>query len=800
MPLTSENLKKCSVKMTAVIGGVPSFGSGVIYQTPSNYNYNYVLTAKHLLSEDSNTVFEINKLNQIKIEWFSEDKFVKLASFKNNELRIDHNLFIFEIEDLAIIKISKEEGISFPSILVTDELENDEIRFSSWSIFKANADSLHPFKFERSDPTERRIELKSNVSKEFLDGFSGSGVFINDKNILYGIISKYPNEDFANSTIECSKISFEKINLKLSSLNLLTLDNKANYLKRELDGKIVEIYQAEINGAYLDLNKALERVRTDMLDEWYYDSLQYIDLLKPDFLFAQFKEYFYSDKYKACKAEKFYVPKNNFTLREAYILPLTDRIVYMAIVGELSDVIEESLIPNVFASRFNRINDSNLLINGVEQWIKMRYKISKELKTKKDENTFKYGCILHIDILNYYDNIDKKLLIEKLKRIAINENHLKTIDLLNNFLHDYSDKSCGLPQNNDASALLATFYLNQVDVFMQNHTQSYYRFVDDIKILCSDKYEARKYLTLIEKELKRCHLSVNSQKTKIIEILDDNKTSVNSENVLSRNEFHKIYNLELEKIKVLSKSINYQNRNEAFHCAIKLLNESINVDENENDEQSRNLSLSLRIIEDLGRSKIHFLTDKNALFTSLKKAVSTLKDKPWITYQLCKILSLLEDEDFKANFLGDLKKLVLDERYNLYPYQQFQIWLLLSKQKIHDKKLIQFASQRVEVNDKTQTATTASQILYLSTVDKNFKRILLRKLNENFTDGYFQNRVSLIALRSFNLIEPQEHALHDSLKESFRFTSKFGNKDLVYYNDLEITGNESELIEQLFSI
>ena len=494
MSLTSENLKNCSVKITAIVAAVPVCGSGVIYQTPNKCNYNYVLTAKHLLSEDSNTTFELNKLNSIKIEFFSESIFKQLIFFKNRNLNVDDNLFIFESEDLAIIKIPKKEGISFPSILVTDELENDELIFSSWSIFKANENSLHPFKFERSDPSQRRIELKSNVSKEFLDGFSGSGVFVSGKNILYGIISNYLNKNFENSTIECAKITFERINLKLSSLNLLTLDSKANYLKRELEGKIVEIYQAQINGAYLNLKLAIERVRTDMLDEWYYDSLQYVDLLKPDFLFAQFKDYFYSNKYKACTAEKFYVPKNNFTLREAYILPLIDRIVYMAIVGELSEAIEDSLIPNVFASRFNKINENNLLINGVEQWTKLKYKISEELKIKEGLKKFKYNCILHVDILNYYDNIDKKLLIEKLKRIALNDNHLKNISLLNSFLSDYSVKSNGLPQNNDASALLATFYLNQVDTFMQNQTQAYFRFVDDIKILCSDKYEARKYL------------------------------------------------------------------------------------------------------------------------------------------------------------------------------------------------------------------------------------------------------------------------------------------------------------------
>jgi hypothetical protein len=821
MALPSENLKKCAVKLTAIIAGVPSIGSGIIYQTPSDYDYNYIFTAKHILSEDSNTDFDLSKVKDIKVEYYYEKVFKQLTYYTSKALKLNENLIIFEKEDLIIIKVEKINGLNFPSILVTDVLKDDELDFSSWSIFKANENTLNPFNFKRSDPEHRRVELTSPVTKDSLPGFSGSGIFIHNKNILFGIISKYPNENFENSTIECSNISFEKINIKLKNLNLVTLDNEASFLKRELEGRIVEIYQAPINNTYLDLNLALKRIKSDIIDDWFYDSLQYIDLLTPDYLFAQFGRYFYNNNYKACEAEKFYVPKSNFTLREAYILPLIDRIVYMSIVGELAEVINDSLIPNVYASRFNKHDTNKLLINGVEQWIKLKYKLSEELKIKINSE-YKYNCILHVDILNYFDNIDKKLLIEKLKRVAINENQINCIELLDKFLFQYSEKSNGIPQNNDASALLATFYLNQVDTFMQNHTLGYFRFVDDIKILCRDKYEARKYLTILEQELKRCHLSVNSQKTKIIELVElqtEIKSDMPEENI--RENHHKIFNLKLGKIKTFSKSYNYQNRNLAFHSAVNLLNENINIDGNENDEQAKNLRFALTIIEDLGKSKIHFLTNesenegnvqtlgkleshslttKSDFHLVLKKAVKSLKDKPWITHQVCKILSLVDENEFKINFLQELKVVIMNDKFNLYSYQQFQIWLLFAKQKIIERDLIQLASQKIEINDKTQKATTAAMILYLSTVDKNFKRILLRKLKEKFTDGYFQNRAALIGLRSFNLIEPPVESIHESLTESFTFTNKFGYKDLVHYHDIEISENNSDLTEQLFSI
>lgn len=797
MPLISETLKACSVKIESIVAGVPSIGSGVIYQTPNKCHYNYILTAKHLLSEDSHTEFEFSKLQSIEIKYYS-DKFERLSFLKGKSLN-ESDIIIFEKEDLAILKIQKTEGISFPSILVSDELENDELTFSCWSVFKANEDALSLFKFNRNDPSEKKINLENNVTKEYLNGLSGSGVFIHNKNTLLGVISKYPNENFENSTIECSRISFASINSKLHVLGFKQLDTKGSYLKREVEGKMVELYQAQINNSYLDLNIAIERTRTDMNDDWYYDSLQYIDLLNSDYLYAELEEYFYQNSYKASKAEKFYIPKNNYTLREAYILPLIDRIIYMAIAGELGELIDDSLISNVFAPRYNRIKQNSLLINGVEQWIKLKYKISQEIN-KKDKDHFKFNCILHVDILNYYDNIDKKLLIEKLKRIATNNNHLNSINLLETFLSSYSEKSTGLPQNNDASALLSTFYLNQVDVFINNHTDSYFRFADDIKILCKDKYEARKFLVLLEKELKRCQLSVNSQKTKIVEIVDSYGGKEKSELIITREEIASIFNPKIELIKVLSKSSNYQYRNEAFHSAINLLSENINFDGNENDEQSRNLVFALRIIEFLGKSKIHFQTYQNELLGSLSKAVKVLKDKPWITPQVCKILSLIESDQFTSFFALDLKELVLNEQLNLYPYQQFQIWLLFAKQKVESKDLIKYASQQIEINDSTQKATSSAQMLYLSTIDKNFKRIILRKLEENFTTGYFQNRAALIAIRSFDLLEPKKESIHPALSSSFPFTSKFGNKDLVFYHDIELINEDQDLIEELFSI
>lgn len=794
MALVYENLKKCAVKISAYVGGVPSIGSGIVYQTPNYLDYYYVITAKHILQEDSFTHYEDKKIYEIKIEYSLNGNLSTLEIIKQKNIK-DKVLVLSD--DIVILILDKNNDIIFPPIQVSDELKDDENDFFSWGIFKANEDELNNFKFKRSDHELKRIELISKVSNISIPGLSGGGVFLKNKNILYGIISRYPNKHFENSIIECTRLKFEEINLELKKNKRIELDTIDKKHKREIKGNVVEIYQSFINNTFLNLELARRRLQTDIIDDWYYDSLKYIDLLNQEYLFKQFEKYFFSNKYKTSKAEIFYVPKKNFTLRQAYIFPFIDRIIYMAIVEIFADKMDKALLPNVFSARYNRQSTNQIIINGVEQWKKMQYKIAEVANEKEFSGIYKYNCIIEIDLLNFYDNIDKGLLIKKIERITTTTNEKNALIMLKNFLYNYSNKKIGLPQNSDASALLATFYLNQLDVFINNQTFAYYRFMDDIRILCKDKYEARCILKNIEHELKRCHLSVNSQKTQI-------KTFVNIEtekkDELVRNHIDKNFDFEISKINRLSNASNYQNRNLAFHSAIELLENNIDEDTIDEEESARKLNFALNTIEKLVRKNLNLLSLQTSFFNSLLKAVETLKDKPWITTQICKILSLVHSSHFNEHFKTPLKEIILNEKYNIYTFQLFQIWQLFAKHKIKENDLITFAAKSIEKNDKTSTPVIASMIIYICSVDKNYKRIILRKYEENFTDGYYQDRATLIALRSFNNIKLDTKLIHKTLKHSFKFTNKYGNKDLVYIQGIDEEEEDDQITEQLYSI
>lgn len=798
MALVSDYLKTCGVKIKASVCGVPSLGSGVVYVTPNYCSYDYVLTAKHIFQEDSQTPFAIDKILNIEIYYPENDEFKRLQYIKKSE--ISPRLIHFD-EDFAIVLIEKHPDVTFESFLVSDTISNDDVEFFSWGIFSANVNGSSIFEFKRNDASIRRFKLTSKIEHQYLPGMSGAGVFAKEKNVLFGIINRYPNEKFQNETIDCSRILFTDVNLKLKSLGYEVLDSETSRHKREVYGKVVDIHQAFINGVCLNLELARKRLQTDLQDDWYHDPLMYIDLLNQDYLFEQFQPFFNNESYEPTAAERFYVPKKQLTLRLGLISPFIDRIVYMATVGVLAEKMENAMISNVYSARYNRYSDNQLIINGVEQWKKMKYQLRDTAYKKDESGDYKYNCVIEIDLLNFYDNINKKLLIQKILRVCETRNEKNAADFLEYIITHLTHKELGLPQNSDASSLLASFYLNQVDVLMQHCAYEYYRFMDDIRIFCTDKYEARKILQTLEYELRRCDLSVNSQKTQILTLVDQSREKF-LEGVMERKKFDDVFDIELAKIGRLRNSSNYAYRNQAFHLSISTLRD--NLDEEDifaSEDTARRLNFALNTMASLGRRDIHLLNEESRFKDLLLNATDCLTEKPWITPQVYRVLNLLNSNLIREEFLDTLSEIVLNPKFNTYSFQTYKTWLLLAKHKCETRELKEFAVKQIEKNDDTGRAVIASMIIYMCSIDKNYTRVTLRKFGEGFTQEYFQNRLALISLRSFDTSMVFSDKIHKTLKGAHFFTNKKKNKDLVFIQGfIEGDHDNDEPIDQLYSI
>jgi len=798
MAIVSENLRKCGVKINTMVAGVPVCGSGILYLTSNLLQYNYVLTAKHIFQEDTNTPYDLSILGQTEVLYSDKKLFKTLEYIKSKEIK--ERLIVFD-QDLVIIKVNKNPHVSFPQILVSDNLKDTDQEFFAWGIFGANEDQLQKFDFGRNDSLVKRYKLHGSNDHRWLRGMSGAGLFSQSRSTLLGIITNYPNREFQNATIDLADISFAEINVKLKSLGLVELDTESSYHKREVNAAVVDIHQAIINDTTLNLETARKRLNSDISDDWFHDPLKYIDLLNQDYLFAQFEAYFNNSTYVATPAEAFYVPKKKFTLRLALVSPFIDRIMYMACVGVLAPKLDNAQIANVYSARYNFFEDRNLILNGVEQWKKLQYQLYEVANVKNAEGNYIYNCIIEVDLLNFYDNINKEMLHSKILRVCETENDLNAAKMLRMIIEKFTTKSVGLPQNSDASALLASFYLNQVDIFMQHHTSQYYRFMDDIRIFCKDKYEARKILQTFEFELRRCYLSVNSQKTEIFSIVDEAQESgILRPDEKRRKDFGGAFDIDIAKMSRYRKSKNFQYRNEAFHSAAKILKYSLGAQAGQHDEVSKKMNFALNTIAMLAAGGLAQDTFDSSIIQPIIDVSAELIDRPWITNELCKVMSLMPTTIVEQHLIEHLIPLVLNERYATYSYQIYQIWMLLAKHKINLPQLKTYAAKHIEKNDDTHKVVIAAMVIYLCSVDLEYRRVILRKYSENFTRGYFQNRVALIALRSFRsdiVIGNTE----PSLIGSHNFSHKHKDRDLVFVNGFEeIDGENYDEAEQLYSL
>lgn len=798
MATVSENLRSCGIKINTVVAGVQVCGSGILYLTSNLNQYNYVLTAKHIFQEDTNTSYDESILGHIEILYSDKKVFKRLEYIKKKEVR--EKLVVFE-QDFVIIKVNKSPGVSFPQILVSDQLRDGDEEFFAWGIFAANEDQLQKFDFGRSDSIIKRYKLFGSNEHRWLKGMSGAGLFSQSRSTLFGIITEYPNREFQNATIDLADITFAEINVKLKSLGLIELDTDSSYHKREVNKDVVDIHQAIINNTTLNLEVARKRLNSDINDDWFHDPLKYIDLLNQDYLFAQFEEYFNNKIYVAKPAEAFYVPKKKFTLRLALVSPFIDRIMYMACVGVLAPKLDHAQIANVYSARYNHFDDRNLILNGVEQWRKLQYQLHDVANLQDIDGNYTYNCIIEIDLLNFYDNISKEMLHGKILRVCETENERNAAEMLSMILGQFTNKSVGLPQNSDASALLASFYLNQVDIFMQHHAPQYYRFMDDIRIFCRDKYEARKILQTFEFELRRCYLSVNSQKTEIFTIVDGAKKNISLKpGEIRREDFKGAFDLTTAKISRYRKSKNFQYRNEGFHSAVEMLKKNLDASTDQFDEASKKMNFALNTIAMLAAGGLEESSFSSAIIKPIIDASAELVDRPWITNELCRVMSLMPTDIIEQYMLEHLMPLVLDKKYTTYAYQIYQIWMLLAKHKINLPELKTHAVKHIEKNDDTNKAVIAAMVIYLCSVDLEYRRVILRKYSENFTHGYFQNRLALVALRSFRP-EIVIGNTDSTLAPSHKFSHKHKDRDLVFVSGFDEFDSENlGETEQLYSL
>lgn len=118
--------------------------------------------------------------------------------------------------------------------------------------------------------------------------------------------------------------------------------------------------------------------------------------------------------------------------------------------------------------------------------------------------------ILKMDIRKYFQNIDKDILMNILKRKVKEE---KLVKLLEKIVYSNSGKK-GLPIGNYTSQIFANIYLNEIDQYIKHElkVKYYFRYMDDSILFVKTKKEAIELLEKIRNYLKiKLELELNDK-------------------------------------------------------------------------------------------------------------------------------------------------------------------------------------------------------------------------------------------------------------------------------------------------
>jgi group II intron reverse transcriptase/maturase len=200
------------------------------------------------------------------------------------------------------------------------------------------------------------------------------------------------------------------------------------------------------------------------------------------------------------------IEKKDGGIRKLGIPTILDRIAQQVVKTHLERIVEPLFSNNSFGYRPGR---------NCHQAVE-----------KAHRNTFGHDWAIDLDIKSFFDKIDHDLLMKAVRHyckdkwvLMYTERWLKA----GTFQSDgnYIDRLTGTPQGGVISPLMANIFLHVVfDKWMeQNHPEKpFVRYADDIVIHCKTEKQTLYMLSLIQKRLSECKLSVNAQKTRIVNL------------------------------------------------------------------------------------------------------------------------------------------------------------------------------------------------------------------------------------------------------------------------------------------
>ncbi len=498
----------------------------------------------------------------------------------------------------------------------------------------------------------------------------------------------------------------------------------------------------DLGGFYLNSKDVVKQLKQDMKDDWFRDPLDFVDILKPAFVREKLLENIGENHgvYVPSEVSILDIPKQNYLIRYTLEKSLCDRFFYQGVTSYLMTFFDPLFSERSYSHRLevdSKMSKRRLFRAAVEQW-------------KSFEGIVKGRCegnvLLVTDLTNYFENIRindiHKVLTSYIRLLDVpGQEKIKirrAIDLLHECLKKWSySGQHGLPQNRDASSFLANVIMDPIDKAMLDKGYDYHRYMDDIKIVCDDSYQARKALMDLIIELRKYGLSVNSKKTQICDTPEEIEEQFSSSD------------RKIEQIDVLWRS----KKKEAVVRSIRsLVSYTKELVENGNT-QDRAFRFCIKRLEMLCLCK-DINVDSLSLSDLTACVIDQFEVQPVSTDQFIKYLKAVE---LSADHIDRLVNFITDQKRALYSWQNYLLWQLFVLKDVKKPKLISHALSILQ-SEHTCEADRSGASLYLGkVVDKETKKVILDKFKD--CKSYLQQRNMLIGIHELQFSKELSSAL-----------------------------------------
>lgn len=453
------------------------------------------------------------------------------------------------------------------------------------------------------------------------------------------------------------------------------------------DGEMTERFvRDEINvlAFPIDVNAVLQHLRQDMRDDWFTDALQHRDLFaNRDGLRAVLHTLLLdgNGRYVGTERKVFDIPKKSLGIRYSLETDFYDRFIYQAICSYLIPFYDPLLSHRVLGHRYNshRSSERYIFKSRIDLW----QTFEGVTKTALQNNQ----ALLATDVINYFENISIEVIKAAFERLlgsvsasgpekVLIRNAIQTLcELLTRW--GYSSRH-GLPQNRDASSFIANVVLNDVDHEMVRRGYDYYRYVDDIRIICDNPRSSRRALTDLIGQLRSVGMNINSGKTKIL-TGESPAADIDEFFPTSDDRSLTIDNMwKSRSRRIIARSAKY---------IFQMLRECID----QRQTQSRQFRFAVNRLIRLTDAKLFDVHEALAkeLTTLL---IDSLEEHAASTDQYCRLLGLL---DLSEDELNQIYRYLFDHEKSIHSWQNFHLWLLLARRRYKTEELVKLASARI---------------------------------------------------------------------------------------------------------